>query len=95
MKTLRAQTGSARYYAYEDWERRHVLVHHENCPYVRKRLARWDDEWRDCWHDLGLFESPEHAIADTQRVVRPTGAADIRLCGHCARRLVEESHELT
>ena len=86
MKTLRAETGPARYYAYEDWERRHVLVHHENCHYVRQRLARWDDEWRDRWHDLGLFESPEHAIADTHRVVRSTGAPDIRLCGYCARR---------
>ena len=73
-----------RYCAYEDRERGHVLVHHENCRHVRERLPRWDDEWRDRWHRLGLFKSPEHAITEARRAVRP--ALDIRPCGHCARR---------
>ena len=74
-----------RYYAYEDRERRHILVHHENCHHVRKRLPRWDDEWRDRWHDLEFHESPERAITHAHRVVK----LDIRprLCGHCERRI--------
>ena len=84
MKTLRAEPGKTRYYAYEDRERHHVRVHHENCRYVRKRLLRWDDEWRDRWYVLELCESPERAITDAHRVVG-VPLDRIKPCGHCER----------
>ena len=82
-----------RYYAYENWTARaysahDVTVHLRecvHCPFDADGARRGPEPsgGNDCWHRLGIYESPRDAMHEARSLV-PKGI-EFRYCGHCLR----------
>jgi len=79
-----------RYYAYENWRAKGhgARVHNAGCSFCNdgKGVAGGTRPDNGKWHSLGIFETPEDALAKARAQI--TGAS-VRFCQTCCKSLAE------